>query len=427
MRWLRLVVPAVVIFAAALFFLRFRSGPRPEFRTQSCERGDLLISVNATGTVEPQEIIDVGAQIVGIIKQFGPDPDRPGKTIDYRSRVTQGAILAQLDDLPHRAQLSQAQANLRLAEAELKRARARCAQAERELRRAEKLRDTNSEAEYENRKSDHDIVLAELAMAEAKVEQARVSAQQAEINLGYATVYSPVDGVVIDRRVNIGQTVVAGLNAPSLFLLAKDLTRMTVWAAVNEADIADVRVGQRVTFSVDAHRGRTFDGKVSQIRLNASLANNVVTYGVVIDVDNQDGALLPYMTAKIDFEVARRTDAMLVPDQALRWRPTWDQVTPSARAKLTRPTPAAGPEGGSGAADAPGQEPTVATDSPTVWALADDGLVRPIPVQIGLSDGIRTEVLDASLQPGNQVVIAARRETKPDFVSGFISKVVKKE
>jgi biotin carboxyl carrier protein len=163
-----------------------------------------------------------------------PDANRPGKTIDYCSRVKEGDVLAKLDDLPHQAELEKATANLRLTEAELKRNRSHHDQAERDFQRAEKLRDTNSEAEYENVVSQYEIAQAELAMSEAKVEQAKGVQKQAEINLNYTTIRSPVNGTVIDRRVNVGQTVVAGLNAPSLFLLAKDLSHMLVWAAVNE-------------------------------------------------------------------------------------------------------------------------------------------------------------------------------------------------
>ncbi len=247
-------------------------------------------------------------------------------------------MLAQLDDLPHRAEMDKAQAFLKLAEAEIKRASVRLAQSQRDVRRAEQLRETISKGELEGIQAEFEIAQADLAMAEAKREQAKVAARQAEINLGYTTIRAPVDGVVIDRRVNVGQTVVAGLNAPSLFLLAKDLRQMLVWAAVNEADIGDIHIGQKVNFKVDAYRDRTFTGTVSQIRLNASLMQNVVTYGVVIDVENTDGVLLPYMTAKLQFEVARRPGVLLVPNQALRWRPTWEQVSPAARAGLTRPT-----------------------------------------------------------------------------------------
>ena len=185
------------------------------------------------------------------------------------------------------------------------------------------MRGTDAEADYEKAEAENEVAEAEVAMAEAKVEQSKIAKKQAENNLKYTVISAPIDGVVIDRRVNIGQTVVAGMNAPSLFLLAKDLRQMLVWAAVNEADIGEIHNGQAVTFSVDAYPSRTFSGTVSQIRLNASLQQNVVTYGVIVDVDNTDGTLLPYMTAKLQFEVARRKDAVLVPNQALRWQPTW--------------------------------------------------------------------------------------------------------
>ena len=240
------------------------------------------------------------------------------------------------------------------------------------------------------------MAAAEVAMADAKLDQAKIAAKQAEINLAYTTITSPIDGIVIDRRVNVGQTVVAGVNAPSLFLLAKDLSHMLVWSAVNEADIGEVKVGQTVTFSVDAYRDRTFTGKVSQIRYNASLQNGVVTYGVMVEVDNSDGKLLPYMTAKLQFEVARRRNALLVPNQALRWQPTWRQISPSAQAGLTPPERGKTPAGElheSGEDN----EPRVDPGSPTVWAVARDGLVRPVPVEVGLTDGMATEILSGNI------------------------------
>jgi HlyD family secretion protein len=264
-------------------------------------------------------------------------------------------------------------------------------------------------------------------MSEAKREQAEIVARQAEINLGYTTIQAPVDGVVIDRRVNVGQTVVAGLNAPSLFLLAKDLRQMLVWAAVNEADIGDIQIGQKVTFKVDAYRDRTFSGVVSQIRLNASLMQNVVTYGVVIDVENTDELLLPYMTAKVQFEVARRPESLLVPNQALRWRPTWEQVTPVARAGLTQPTgerTQRNPDDLESDVDA---APRVEVEEPTVWVLADDGLTRPVAVSTGMTDGLDTEITEGDLAVGAVVVVNEVRKAKPDFVSSFIDKVTKRK
>src|SRR5207249_3200763 len=165
-----------------------------------------------------------------------------------------------------------------------------------------------------------------LAVGEASVAQARAALQQAEINLGYTTIRSPVKGVIVDRRVNVGQTVVASLNAPSLFLIAKDLTRMQIWASVNEADIGQIHAGQAVRFSVDAFPHQTFRGDVAQIRLNANMTQNVVTYTVVVNTDNTNGKLLPYMTANLNFELSQRNDVLLVSNSALRWRPQIQQV-----------------------------------------------------------------------------------------------------
>jgi HlyD family secretion protein len=401
------------------------SAELPKFRTVSITRGDLPIVVGATGTVEPLEIIDVGAQILGSIKSFGPDPDRPGKTIDYRSRVEAGSVLAQLDDLPHLAARDNASANVKLCKADVDRARSKQKQAESDFHRAERLKQTNAmaAADFEKAQAAHEVALADLAANEAKLEQAEIALKQAEINLSYTVIKSPVNGVVIDRRVNVGQTVVAGMNAPSLFLLARDLGHMLVWSAVNEADIGDISVGQKVTFKVDAYRERTFVGKVSQVRLNASLISNVVTYPVVVDVDNSDGKLMPYMTAKLQFEVARHADVVKIPNQALHWRPTWTQVSPAARVGLTPPPAGRVRQGEPKAGEEEEAEPTVDVIAPTVWVPTADGLVRPVEVQVGLSDDMETELTGGELLPGMAVVVNVVREAKPDFVSGFISKV----
>jgi len=417
-------VVVVLGLVGAHYYWRGGFSDQPNFRTLPVRRGDLSIFFTATGTVEPVEIVDVGARIVGSVTSFGPDLDKPGKTIDYRSHVKAGAVLAQLDDLALRAELDKARATLRLAQAELDHYRAREKQTERDFHRAEQLRDTESAAQFESARSDMEIAKADLAMSEAKVEQAMIAVKQVEINLGYTTIRSPVDGVVIDRRVNIGQTVVAGMNTPSLFLLAKDVNYMLVRAAVNEADIGDVRDGQKVTFKVDAYREQTFSGKVSQIRHNASLQQNVVMYDVVIDVDNTDGKLLPYMTAKLKFEKAHQLQVVLVPNQALRWQPTWEQVTPSARRKLTPPAAAENRPEERPDVPSPDTPPPVALGSPAVWTVADDGLVRPVLVKIGMSDGMMTEILGGELKPGDAVVTSVIREAMPDFVSSFISKVV---
>ena len=401
-------------------------GERPQFRTLPVTQGDLVIGVTATGSVEPVEIVNVGAQIVGMVKSFGPDANQSGKTIDYCSHVKKGDVLAQLDDLPLKAELKKTTAGLSLAEAELKQSLAHEAQAKKSFERAKRLKDTNAAAEFETATSQYEMAQAERAMCEAKVEQAKSAKEQAEINLGYSTIRSPVDGTVIARRVNVGQTVVAGLNAPSLFLLAKDLSRLQVWAAVNEADIGDIHIGQKVSFKVDTYRDQSFGGTVAQIRLDASMTSSVVTYGVVVSVDNTEGTLKPYMTAKLQFEVARRSSVLLIPDQALRWRPAWNQVTPAARAALPPPSahkPRSNEEQGG---ESEAEEPTVESAAPTAWVRAEDGLVRPVSLKVGLSDSMNTEITGGDLKTGDEVVINAARAAKPDFVSSFINRIIKK-
>jgi len=274
---------------------------------------------------------------------------------------------------------------------------------------------------------------ADVRSAQAKAEQAKAMAKNAEIQLGYMTIRAPDDPAnkrgprkptiytVIARRVNVGQTVVAGLNAPSLYLLAKDLGHMLVIAAVNEADIGDIHVGQPVTFTVDAYRDRTFEGKVSQIRLDASMLQNVVTYQVVINVTNPDEKLMPYMTAKLQFEVARRSAVVLVPNQALRWQPGRAEVSPSVRDEL-EPSSAKAKSGGGDAQDGESED-KVELGTPAVWVVAEDGFVRPVRVKTGLTDGVSTEVVGEGLEVGDAVVTSTVRAAEPDFVSGFISKV----
>lgn len=389
---------------------------QPYFRTLAVTQDDLLIAVAATGTIEPVEVVDVGAQILGRIESFGPDPRREGKTVDYGSTVDAGMIIAQIDDATYQAEMANAQANLKLAEAEVVKLQSVLAQAERDFKRAERLRNTSPEAEYERALAALETARADVDVGLAKIEQAKAAMRQAEINLGYTVIRSPIDGIVIDRRVNVGQTVIAGLDAPSLFLIAKNLEQMQVWAAVNEADIGQIYTGQKVTFRVDAYREQLFTGKVSQIRLNASMTHNVVTYGVIVQVDNPDGKLLPYMTANLQFEVDRRDQVRLVPNQALRWKPSLELVAPDAREEAAQYlTGSAGNNGTSSA----GSE----TAPAVVWVKVNKDLVRPIPVTTGLSDGNVTEIVSGELEAGQEVVITRVQPLKGDFASTFLSRI----
>jgi HlyD family secretion protein len=207
--------------------------------------------------------------------------------------------------------------------------------------------------------------------------------------------------VIIDRRVNIGQTVVASLSAPSLFLLAMDLSRLQIWASVNEADIGQIHPGQAVRFRVAAYPGEWFHGKVAQIRLNATMTQNVVTYTVVVGTSNPDSRLLPYMTASLDFEIQHRTSVLRVPAAALRWQPAPEQVAPEFRASLMKSVPTQSRASGTKSAEGTTKE---IQDEGCVW-VEDGQFVRPINVRVGITDGIVSEIVGGDLREGTSVVV----------------------
>jgi HlyD family secretion protein len=395
-RRLIVVVGCVALIAALVWVRAGRDTAATDasaFRAAAVTRGDLHVTVSATGTIEPEEVVDVGAQVVGMIREFGRDPRDRGRPIDYGAVVDEGTVLAQIDDTLYRAQLDQARANAQRARADFLQLQAKLRKAERDWKRAQELRRAGviSDADYDVALADYDTARSGLAVGEASIVQSDAALRQAEINLGYTTIRSPVKGVIVDRRVNIGQTVVSSLSAPSLFLIAKDLTRVQIWASVNEADIGRIRSGQTVRFTVDAFPGEVFVGEVVQVRLNATMTQNVVTYTVVVTVDNRDGRLLPYLTTNLKFEIDRRADVVLVPNAALRWQPQPGDVTPDARETFTR---ASASQGG-------------APDRGWVWVV-EKRFVRPVAVQIGLSDGLTTEIASGALHEGDAVVVGDR-------------------
>jgi HlyD family secretion protein len=409
--------------------------PAASYRTATVERGTLLASVAASGTIEPEEVVDVGAQVAGQIKEFGRDPHDSSRPIDYGSEVQEGTVLARLDDslfkarveqargqvAEARAQIAQADADLQHADADLEQTQAKLYQAERDWHRAQRLGPAQalSQADFDTARATYETTKAGLALSESAIAQAKAAKvkdeatlaraqaalREAETNLGYTVIRSPVKGVIVDRRVNVGQTVVAGLNAPSLFLIAKDLGRLQVWVSVNEADIGNIHPGQTARFTVDAYPHETFVGMVQQIRLNASMTQNVVIYTVVVNTDNSNRKLLPYLTANLQFEVGRRENAPRVPNAALRWKPLPEQVAPDLRAAYARASREEGPtpDKDTGKADKD------RSDRGTVW-LEQDGFVRPVALRLGLTDGTATEVLGGDLPEGTAVVISEEYE-----------------
>jgi len=406
------IIVLTVVGCIGMWCLRPKGNQDTAFRTAQVKRGDLLATISATGTIEPTVVVDVGAQVNGLIKTFGRDKN--GKTIDYGSVVDEGTVLAKIDDSLYvanrdaaKAQLQQTSANKTSADANVLQMKAKLLQAQQDWDRAKKLgpSDALSKSAYDQYQASYEIAKANLAVAGAAVEQAKASQAQAratlntaQINLGYCTIKAPVKGVIIDRQVNIGQTVVSSLSASSLFLLAKDLRRIMIWVSVNEADIGSIYAGQPVKFTVDAFPNREFKGEVGKIRLNATMTQNVVTYTVEVNTNNDDGKLLPYLTANAKFITGRREDVLLVPNAALRWSPRPDQIAPDVRQKH---------HGAKSAKRERGEDSgnVGSTQSRgTIW-VEQGNLVRPIRVNTGLTDGVFTEVEGKDVADGMQVVV----------------------
>jgi HlyD family secretion protein len=332
--------------------------------------------------------------------------------VDYGSFVEAGTVLAQIDDALYaadaaaaKAQLAQAKAAVQKAQADLGQMQAKLLQMENDWARAQKLgpSDALSQTDFDAARANFEVAKANLGVGKAAIEQAKGTVAQAEAtlkralqNLNYCTIKSPVKGVIIDRRVNIGQTVVASLSAPSLFLLAKDLNRLQVWVSVNEADIGRIKPGQPVSFTVDAHPGAVFPGKVGKIRLNATMTQNVVTYTVEVDTDNSGGKLFPYLTANVTFIVGEKKDVLLVPNAALRWMPTEEQVVGEFRQAKGSEAPDRGKPAAKG-----GKE----EKAPSLVWVPQGALVRPVQVTLGLSDGSLTEVSSPELKAGTPLVV----------------------
>jgi len=384
-----LVLIGVVGGGTTYYVKHVASDPTVSFRTVAIKRGELLSTISATGTLQPEEVVDVGAQVMGLILEFGPDPHDPAKLIDYGSIVEKGTVLARIDPTPYEAAFDQAEATLERSEADLSQLEAKYEQAEQDWKRAGSLRPKGAiaQADYDAAVASYKVAKANVAVGKATIRQDKAALRVAKTNLGYTTIKSPVRGAVIDRRVNIGQTVVASLNAPSLFLIAKDLQRMQVWASVNEADIGHIRADMPVQFTVDAHAGQLFRGKVTQIRMNATMTQNVVTYTVVVTADNSSGKLLPYLTANVQFEMGQRSDVLLVPNAALRWRPQASQIDPV----LSKTALSA--------------ESTNTQDRGCLWVEANGGFVRPLAVVVGVSDGTMTEISGNGVKEGMQVIV----------------------
>lgn len=432
---MRTLLSLFVILSAALgagaWWLRGPRDASPAHQTAPARRGDLVVTINSTGTVEPEEVVDVGAQVAGMVTSFGKDKD--GRPIDYGSIVEDGTVLAQIDDSVYAAdveladaQVTQALAGEKHAIADLEQLKAKVDQAAADWERAQKLGPSEAlaPAACDSYKAAFLVAKANAALGEAAIEEARASTIQARAalnkarrNLNFCVIRSPVKGVIIDRRVNIGQTVVSSLNAPSLFLIAKDLTKIQVWVAVNEADVGRVVAGTPATFTCDAFPDRQFDGTVGKVRLNATMTQNVVMYTVEVNAENRDNVLLPYLTANVRFAVRRESGALLVRNAALRWSPAEvSEIAPDVRSAYVVE---------SGRADKSDKNAT-RDEHAVVW-IADGSFVRPVEVKIGASDGVDTVIAAGNLREGDPVVTGEALETGPGGAqSPFVPQMIKR-
>lgn len=392
-RWLVLLIAAAVIAAIAYSALT-SSDDAVHYRTAEVRRGGLVVTVTATGTLQPTNKVEVGSELSGIIKTV---------TVSYNDRVEVDQVLARLDTQKPEAQVLQSEATLKAAEAKVLEGQATVAETDRELKRAADLQPKRA-------MSEHDLVAAQaafkraeaaLANAKAQVAVARATLEFDRTNLSKAAIRSPINGVVLERKVEPGQTVAAAMQTPVLFTLAEDLTQMELHVDVDEADVGQVARGQSATFTVDAYPDRHFQARITEVRYASKTVDGVVTYEAVLSVDNSQLLLRPGMTATADITVRKLDDALLVPNAALRFAPpalAEAQPASDRRGFLSRlvphpPSPPARPTETAGAKQ----------QQQKVWTLRDQQLVA-IPITVGATDGRMTEVVAGEIQPGLQVL-----------------------
>ena len=416
---IKFVVAAVIIAVAVIAFRMWQttksnSQTRYEYRTDEAVTSRIAHTISASGTVEPEELVNVGSQVTGKIMSFGKDLD--GKPIDYRSKVKKGMILAQIDDVLYAAELRQrkaeklqAEASIVTANANIRQAKAKQQLAELNWTRAQSLfsKHAMSKSDYDTAESAYISALADSAAAAASLKQAE--AQQAiadaalikaQRNMDYCVITSPVDGIIIDRRVSIGQTVVSNMSVSSIFLIAKEFNKMQVWVSVNEADIGNIRPDMDVEFTVDTFPNAVFHGKVQKVRLNATMSQNVVTYVVEVDTDNRNGKLIPYLTANVKFILAEKANVLNISSAALRFTPPESCVSEEGQ-KIAQ---AGAPEG-----------------FRFVWIANEEGKLDPVAVRTGLNAGGRVEIIEGNLKDGDQIVITAseqRSDSRSEVKSG---------
>jgi HlyD family secretion protein len=365
----------IIVFGVAAFFLFKNNGNNIPFKVEKVTKGEIVSSVTATGTVNAVTTVLVGTQVSGTIKTL---------YVDFNSPVKKGQIIAQIDPATFEAQVGQARANLFSAKANLVKSEATVVDAKRTMERNRELvsRHLIAQSDFDTAETSYATAKASVNAAKAQIAQAEAALKYAETNLEYTRIISPVDGVVISRSVDVGQTVAASFQTPTLFTIAQDLTKMQVDTNVDEADIGNVKVGQNVDFTVDAYPENIFKGSVWQVRNAPIIVQNVVTYDVVIKVENPELKLKPGMTANVSIITSIKNNVLKIPNAALRFVPPEKDVAKSV------------------------------TKGPGIW-IVENGKPKRLPIVTGISEGSYTEVMSGEVKEGQEVItesLAVKKE-----------------
>ena len=378
---------ALLAVAAVVGAVRWERAPKPaafQFDTARIDRGPIQAKVTANGAVSALVTVNVGSQVSGRVQSL---------LVDFGSTVKQGEVVATIDPSLFRAAADQAAANYKAAVAGVARGEAQVVNAEKQYARTATLQKEGlaTSAELETAEANLAVARADLNVTRANVNQTAAARAQAELNLKYTTIISPIDGVVISRNVDVGQTVAAALQAPTLFTIAEDLTRMQVDTNVAEGDVGKIRAGMEATFTVDAYPKRVFKGRLRQVRDNALTLQDVVTYDAVVDVDNSERLLKPGMTANVSFMYANAEATVRIPNAALRFRPDATSIPALTQGRAL---------------------PAVVTpDDRIVWRV-EKGNAVPLVVQAGITDGTYSELVSGPLKPGDALVVEMQTGAK---------------
>jgi HlyD family secretion protein len=416
-------VLAILVIAGVFAALRLGQKTDPDYFTAKVEKGGIRQVIEATGTINPVTSVQVGSQVSGMISKL---------YVDFNSKVTKGEVIAEIDPKLFQGAVLQAQADLQNAQALLAAAKANLAKDQATLQQNKldydravglQRQGVNSQQQLDQAKATYDAITAQagsdraaIQQAEAQVAQKTAALKVAQTNLDYTIIRAPINGTVVARNIDIGQTVAASLQAPTLFTIALDLTKMQVYAKTDEGDVGQIRPGQKADFQVDAFPKEMFHGVVFQVRMNATSIQNVVTYDTIVNFDNPQLKLFPGMTAYVSIPVASVSDVVKIPNAALRYKPDLppekvQELYKQYGVAATVPVPAQAAAKQPGAVgrdrSAPKPNEAVGSDTAVVWKLQPDKSLRPLQIHIGLTDHTYTALTAGNLQPGEELVTGA--------------------